>query len=279
MNQVNWNGRLLPQDSTLFSATNRAFQYGDSLFETIRIFNGRIPFLPFHFERLDEGMDVMGMCPPPKWSLGWMRDEIRKLVSESGNWRIRFTMFRNDGGRYTPVDSNVQFLVVASPLETSLFSLNKKGLEVGVSEHQLLFHSPYSHLKKGSATAYIHAALERKRNDWDDIILRNQKGELAEGLSANLFLIKNGIFYTPPLSAGCVAGTLRKYILSSNQWEVLERPILPEDLIDFEAAFLTNAIQGVRWVATMDDQPFELLPEIMDMVHFLNERITTTNSK
>ncbi|MNL41253.1 Branched-chain-amino-acid aminotransferase [compost metagenome] len=87
----------------------------------------------------------------------------------------------------------------------------------------------------------------------------NDEGYLVEGISSNLFLVKNGEFYTPALTEGCVAGVMRKVILEMGLHTGLkmhEVKIKPEALRNADEIFLTNATQGIRWVVGFQEKRF-----------------------
>ena len=121
----------------------------------------------------------------------FLNKEIHKLIQGKGNWRIRLMVFRNTGGLYTPKDSTIQFLVQAFPLDSDVFILNEIGLHIGIIKDKLLSLSPLSLIKKGNSAPYIFAGIEKEKNDWDDAILLNYKGEIAEATGSNIFFIKH----------------------------------------------------------------------------------------
>lgn len=253
--ELNLNGKIINADQAIFTADNRAFKYGDSLFETIRIFNGKIPFLNYHLSRLEKGMDILGMNNSNDF-FNHILFEINQLSQAKGNWKIRLTVFRNDGGLYATKDHSFQFLIEKTVLEKSFFELNEKGLIVGVGKDKILSHHVLSELKTGNSLAYVLAGIEKNKNAWDDILIQNNKGEIAEGLSSNLFIVINNKIITPPLSSGCIAGTMRQFLLEKQFVEIEEKNITKELLFQAEAVFLTNAIQGIKWVSRIENIEF-----------------------
>lgn len=253
--KINYNGNIISAEKAIFTANNRAFKYGDSLFETIRVFDGKTFFLSYHLTRLKEGMEKLGMVYPKSFFVSILQKEINKLTEKKGNHRIRLTIFRSKGGLYTPKDNSIQFLIEKTSMESSSFVLNEEGLSLGVSKHQLLSESPISHLKTGNSLPYILAGLEKEKNNYDDILIQNNKGQIAEALSSNLFVyIDNYTFiFTPPLSSGCVDGTIRKYLLTKYEGRFMEREITLKLLKAAKSVFLTNAIQGIRWVSSINE--------------------------
>jgi branched-subunit amino acid aminotransferase/4-amino-4-deoxychorismate lyase len=276
-NILNYNGNIIPANQPIFTADNRAFKYGDSLFETIRVFNGKMPFLSYHFDRLNEGMKLLEMTSPSlpegETRRSHFCNEINKLTNKKGNYRIRLTIFRSDGGLYTPKDNSIQFLIEKTHLGSSSFTLNDKGLSLGISENKLLSGNPISHLKTGNSLAYILAALEKEKNNYDDVLIQNNKGQIAEALSANLFLIMQNEIITPPLKSGCVGGTMRRFLVENNKASFKEQIITKDKLIAAQGAFLTNAIQGIKWIKKINDIEYRKPAIIDDLIGQLNEFI------
>ena len=89
---TNLNGRLLDSLPVDFALLQRAAFYGDGLFETVRAFEGQVPFWPLHWERLSSGLSVLGFEVPPFWTSGYFEKEIRQ--SSPRNARIRLTVWR-----------------------------------------------------------------------------------------------------------------------------------------------------------------------------------------
>ena len=119
----------------------------------------------------------------------------------------------------------------------------------------LISQSPFSYfpqnLKTSSALPFVLASIFKKENNLDDCLLLNTAGRLACGSSSNVFLVKNGELLTPPLTEGCVAGTMRAALFDLAKQlgtKAAEVPIALAELGTADEIFLTNAIQGIRWV-------------------------------
>lgn len=259
---INYNGEILPEDQPIFTAGNRSFRYGDGLFESIRAFDGQMPFFHLHWQRLTAGMDCLKLERPSHFTPAFFENEIAKLTNHSGNWRIRLTLWRSGGGLYTPETNRPHFLIEANPLPTSHFVLNETGLNIGMAPSA---HLPTAHpqilkssnpqiltsFKLTSSLPFVLAAQHKQAFGLDDCLLRNTAGRLACATSANIFWVKNGQLHTPPLSEGCVAGTLRATVLSiakTMKIKAVEKRLRLDALATAEEVFLTNAVQGIRWV-------------------------------
>lgn len=100
---VNINGDFVEKEEAALSITNRGFAYGDALFETIRVINGRIIFWEDHYFRLMASMRIMRMEIPPNFSPEFLETEIQKLVEENSlsnaGARVKFTVYRKEGGK------------------------------------------------------------------------------------------------------------------------------------------------------------------------------------
>lgn len=215
------------------------------------MFEGKLPFLDLHFQRLVKGMEILKMDIPTRYSIDYFKRQIKKLTTKKANARIRLTVFRRDGGLYTPRKNSCQFLIEASPLSDAHFQLNKKGLSIDLCQSVSLTYSPLSNLKTGNSLPYILAALYKKENQLDDCILLNEKNRLVEASSSNLFLLIKNTIYTPPLSEGGIEGIMRNVVLSTataTGHRIKTIPLSIKKLHQADEVFLTNSIQGIQWV-------------------------------
>ncbi len=265
---INYNGNILPANQPIFTAGNRAFRYGDGLFETIRVFDGQVPFFERHWQRLSTGCRLLSFEMPKHFTPDFFKHEIEKLTSTTGNWRVRLTIWRADGGLYTPETNSPEFIVEATPLSNSKFELNNVGLSVKIYQKYLLPQTTPSYIPNGSsiplpiktnsALHQVLASIEKTIAGLDDCLMLNTAHRIACGTSSNIFLVKSGELFTPPLAEGCVAGTMRATLLNLTGKLGIscnEYPIHPEDLKDFDEIFLTNAIHGIQWVREVEGLP------------------------
>ncbi|MEK7257028.1 MAG: aminotransferase class IV, partial [Bacteroidota bacterium] len=230
---------------------NRSFRYGDGIFESIRVFNGKMPFLDRHWRRLSAGMQALRLEAPPHFTQAFFKEKTLKTIENQGNWRVRLIVFRSGGGLYTPEKNEADFLIEASPLAADNFEWQTEGLHVGICETVKLTPSIFSPFKTCSALPFVLAGIFKKENRLDDCLLLNQTGRIVCGGSSNLFLVENGRLFTPPISEGCVAGVIRSAVLDvakALKIKVKEAKIPTRCLAQADEIFLTNAVQGIRWV-------------------------------
>src|SRR5690606_38623372 len=108
-----------------------------------------------------------------------------------------------------------------------------------------------ANLKTTNALIYTQAAIQAQQNKWNDALIINTDGHILESTIANIFIIKDGILYTPPLSDGCVAGTMRRWVmdkLPSLGYQIVEQSLHLADLKTCNEVLLTNAIRRLKWV-------------------------------
>jgi branched-subunit amino acid aminotransferase/4-amino-4-deoxychorismate lyase len=179
---------------------------------------------------------------------------IAQLTIQNGieaDARIRLTVFRNNGGLYTPESNDISFLIEASPLENVGYEINKKGIWVDIYAEIKKSINKISSLKTGSALLYVMAGLTKTSLKLDDCLIINENGHIIESINSNIFVIKNGVLFTSPVNDGCVDGIMRKQIIEiAKQHRILtfEQPLTVNTLMNGDELFLTNAIYGVQWI-------------------------------
>ncbi|MBL7935680.1 MAG: aminotransferase class IV [Bacteroidia bacterium] len=249
-----YNGHLISLYEPAIGFSNRAFRYGDSLFESIRYTNGRIMFLADHVKRIKLSMTILRMNVPVEFTTLNIEQLIIHLLEQNNikkEARIRLTVFRNEGGLYTPDTNDISFLIETEALETSGYIINQKGLWVDVYAEIKKPINKISNLKTGSALLYVMAGITKTSLKLDDCLLVNDNGNIIESISSNIFVVKNGTIYTSPITDGCIDGVMRKQILdlaAQNKILAFEQPLTVHTLTNGDEVFLTNAIKGVQWV-------------------------------
>jgi branched-chain amino acid aminotransferase len=234
---------------------NRAFKYGDGLFETIRVRNGEILFIEAHFARLSKGLNILRMQNSKKPLTIKKFQKILQdflLKQSDANLRIRITFFRQGAGLYTPQETAYDYFIESSKLDSASFSLNEKGLYLGLCTSVQLSIDQLSNLKTTSALPYVLAALEKKEKGWGDCLILNSKGAVAESIAANVFILKDKQVFTPALNQGCIAGVMRQNtieIIKDLGLELCEGVILLEEIREAEEIWLSNGIRGIQWVS------------------------------
>lgn len=255
------NGTLKSANSLEITSENRSFRYGDGLFETIRAVNGKIPFWDFHIQRLKQGMEVMRI-DAIHISWDYLRQQLEDLLKENEHTkgaRIRLAVYRGGKGNYKPETNRAEYSAESFSLDNEKFKLNFKGKVLDVYTRIKKPLNILSMVKSANSLLYVLAAEHAKEKGFDESLIVNQKNELCETSSSNLFIIKGDRIYTPPLSSGCLPGIMRMVLISvltKKGVKVIENSISPSDLIMAEEVFLTNSIEGISWVGGFQNKRY-----------------------
>jgi len=273
---VNNNGVLIPVDAYSIKAGNRAHIYGDGLFESIRIVNGYAINLDNHIMRLKEGMRVLRMVIPQHFNVAFFEGEIQSLLEQNGiekGGRIRLSIDRRMGGFFLPHNNDVDYFLEAYSLPNNKFLLNEAGFKVDQYEDIKKQINQLSAYKTKNGLIYIMAKLRARESGLDDLLIQNDRMGIIEGGSANLFVVSNGVLYTPGLDSGCLGGTMRMQIINlalAHNIKVYECNISPQNLLVADEVFLTNAIEGLIWVASYRTKQYSNYMS-HQLIDYLNE--------
>lgn len=276
---INFNGNIAQEDTIL--TQNRAFLYGDGIFETVKISNGKILFLEDHYFRLMASMRVVRMMIPMNFTMEYFEEQILDLVKEQGiasSARARITVYRNDGGLYLPKTNEISFLIQATPLENTSYSINLKEYEVDLYKDFYVTKQLLSSLKTTNKMIHITGSIFAHENDLANCILLNDAKNVVEALQGNIFMVSGKKLITPPVSEGALNGVMRKQILALAKKvegiEVLEEVISPFDLQKADELFLTNVIMGIQPITKYRKKEFTT-----NLAHLLVQKLNESISE
>jgi len=249
---INFNGKILSSDSNIL-VNNRAFLYGDGVFETVKILDGKILFLEDHYFRLMASMRIVRMEIPMNFTMEFIEEQIL-LVVKANNFevssRARITVYRNNGGFYLPSDNSVSYLIQANPLENQMYKVENSSYEVELYKDFYVTKQLLSSIKSTNKLLNITGSIFAKENGLDNCLILNDDKNVIEALQGNLFMLMGNKLITPPISEGCLNGVMRKQILAlakkMERLEVAEEPISPFDLQKADELFVTNVIVGIQ---------------------------------
>ena len=261
---INFNGVI--QDSDLqLTVSNRSFLYGDGVFETLKIVNNKILFFEDHYFRLMASMRIVRMEIPMTFTMEYLEEQILKLVevlSIKDNARVRFTVFRNEGGFYLPNDNSISFVIQASKLENIRYKIPKIQFEVDLYKDFIVPSQLLSTLKTANKITHVTASIFAKENQLDSALLINETKNVIEAANGNLFMLMGNKLITPPISEGCLNGIMRKQIITLakqiDSVEVIEAAISPFDLQKADELFITNVIVGIQPITKYRKKEFEV---------------------
>jgi branched-chain amino acid aminotransferase len=246
---VNFNGELLFEEHVSLSINNRGFLYGDSVFETMKVSKNKVVFAEDHYFRLMASMRMLRMKIPMEFTLEFMEEEILKTVKvqdQSENYRVRLSVFRNEGGYYTPEQNAISYLIKAETLDI----LDKEEYKIDVFKDFYVYSGLLSTVKTNNKILNTLASIFAKENELDNCVLVNENKNVVEVANGNLFVVKGNMIKTPPLTDGCLKGVVRKKlieILEKNaDYTLVEESFSPFEIQKADEVFITNSIVGIQ---------------------------------
>jgi len=257
---LNYNGKIISKQEVSISPDNRAFKYGDGIFETIKVEHQKVIFAEDHYFRLMASSRMLRMHIAMNFTLEYFEEEILKLVSvlNLSNARIRFSVFRKIGGLYTPSNNETDFLIEANELKSTV----KSSYEIELYKDHYVYAGLLSTIKSTNRLINVVANIFREENGYDNLLLLNEKKQLAEATNGNVFLVKGTTVLTPALTEGCIKGVMRKKIIEQLQkdpnYAVEETEISPFELQKADEVFITNAIMGIQPVTKYRRKTYEI---------------------
>lgn len=267
-----YNSDILSEGDFRLAINDRAFQYGDGLFETIRYETNRVWFWPDHFARLSAGMSAFYFTPPKSFSAGTTHETILHLLSSNGLThqpaRLKIQVWRQTGGLYTPATNEVNILITVRP--GLPFSITEKA-QTGIYDAFRLSPSPVSAYKTLNALPYVLAGVHKERHKLDDVILLDTDGHLAECLASTLFWYADETLYTPSLQTGCINGIIRQQLLRTAPGlgiSVQEGLYKPEVLREAQAVLCAN-VMGIQWLNQVNNDSIRPSDKVKERLEVL----------
>ena len=252
------NDKLVDEADAKISVFDHGVLYGDGVFEGIRVYSGRIFELEAHIKRLYESAKVIRLDIP--MSEDKLTKAVEKTVEENGviDGYIRLVVTRGVGtlGLNPFICENAVVFIIADNIQLYPEELYEKGMKVisatTVRNHPLAIPPQ---VKSLNYLNNILAKIEALDNDVPEAIMYNHEGFVAEATGDNVFIIKNGVIYTPPVSAGSLGGITRGVVIElakDENIEVVEKNLTRFDLYTCDEFFLTGTAAEVIGIVDID---------------------------
>lgn len=255
-----YDGAVLDLNDSPFSCLNRAFRYGDGLFETIAVLNGKPRFLSNHLKRLRAGASVLGLENADIFNevlISWKCMKMHENSSNPPFGILRLYLFRDGDGQYSPLSKSAHLLMTFESKPRPIIATAQKA---GFSERVVNFPTITSRFKTISALHYVLAGIEKTERSLDEIIISDYRGNISETLMANIFWKKGTNYYTPPIDTGCIEGIMRNWFierLRSKSFPISEVQINSTELLTADALFAVNAI-GLKHILSIEKHHFSI---------------------
>ena len=251
---VNNCGNIIKKEEASLSISNRGFAFGDAVFETIKVIKNRVLFLEDHYFRLMASMRILRMEIPMNFTLEYFESQITKLLNKKNldgeSARVKFIVYREEGGLYTPKISTVKYLVFAEYLDNDFYEFFDEDYSVDLFKDYFISPSLISTLKTNNRIVNIVGSIYAKENNFSNCLMLNTNKNIVEALNSNIFLVKDNCIKTPQLQDGCIKGVMRKQIIEIikliPRYTIEESSISPFELQKADELFLTNIIIGIQ---------------------------------
>ncbi|MGM9567468.1 MAG: aminotransferase class IV [Clostridia bacterium] len=218
---------------------DRGVQFGIGVFETIAVWDHKAVFLPFHLDRLEKGMDTLGIR-----NKEYHRDTVLEKISDIEKLFDRIAV--------KIMVSEENFIVKLRKIPYTQKDY-EKGFHICFSEVLRNETSPMTYLKTVNCADLILEKGKAKERGFDEPVFLNTRGNVTEGAVSNIFCVKDGKIRTPSLSCGLLNGTVRHYLLTVFR-EIEETVLTKEDVLSADEIFLTNSLMGIMPVSAVEDR-------------------------
>ena len=268
------NGEFFPEKEARISPLDRGFMYGDAVFETIRVREGKQFLWTRHIDRLALGVIFLRMPTTILSEIPRFADEIiRRNLLQNGFLRIHIS--RGCGSRgYSPKGAVSPSVVMTT--HVGLPAVPER-LRLMTSKFRVMADEPWTQLKTANRLTNVLARAEAEDAGLDEALILNHRWTVAGASAANVFCVRNGALVTPTRAAGGIAGTTRGFIMDSARKlgiEVREEEMTLEYFHQSEASFLTSAGLLVAAVESLDSKPKNWSHPMIEQMRKLCEEAT-----
>ena len=269
------NGEFVPEDRAVVSVFDRSFLYGDGLFETMCVANGKPFRWAQHMERLRRGADFLGIKIPlgGKALAKFAAELIAK--NQMPNGLLRLTLSRGVGLRgYSPKGADKPTLVMTLHPAPEAAGIGSAGWKLITASFRLPAGETLAHFKTANKLAQVLARAEADAVGADEALLLNTDGFVVEGASSNLFWVQSGAVCTPPMTSGVLAGVTRAVVMElchELALPVQEATVTAGVLREAEGVFLTLSSLGVMPAAELEGLPLGQSPLVVKLHHAYGE--------
>ena len=239
------------------SFANRGLQYGDGLFETLRVYRGEVPLWPRHLARLREGAARLGIAVPEP---AFVEARIAELVTGVEAGVLKLLLTRGDGGRgYAPPAEAVPVWMLAQ----HALPAPQGALRLHPCETRLAAQPALAGIKHCNRLEQVLARAEAERAGCDEGLVRDMDGAPVCATSANVLVLRDGRWWTPSVARCGVAGVLRGWLLDAGL--VAEAALSMEDVLSAEGLALCNAVRGILPVSSLGARSWAVPAALTDL--------------
>ncbi len=222
---------------------NRGLQYGDGLFETMRMVNGRVPLWQWHWQRLSDGAHRFGLELPEE---SCIKNHVSSLSHVAGDLMVKLLLFRKAKSRgYGTTHEASDWVLTAHMLPKK----TAQTLTLGLAQLQLGVQPVLAGIKHLNRLEQVFLANELAQTTCDELVVCSQAGEVVEAVSQNILWSKGHQLYTPCVDSCGVAGVGLAWL--NQYFDIQKIKIKPSEMERFEGMYLINSVRGVSVVESV----------------------------
>ena len=262
------NESLLPIEKVRLSPGQAGIICGWGIFTTVRISRGEAFAYERHWRRLEKDAGITRL--PMPYSAAKVRVHLHEVIraNKVNEGCARIYLVYNSVGYWQSAEQH-------PPVDLIIYSAGmpayRETVRLALREHGRHAASPLAGVKTISWLNNVWSIAEANKEGLDEVVMLNERGEVAECTSANIFAVKNGKIFTPPLNSGCLEGVTRGILLEiapEAGLSVVEQPLLPEDLYSAEEVFISSTNRNL---ISVNEIASHSIPAPGPVCHRLNE--------
>jgi 4-amino-4-deoxychorismate lyase len=261
--------------STFVGSTNRGLNYGDGLFETLSVQNGRPRRWQAHMDRLGAGCERLDLTMPPQAIL--LR-EVQTVAVGLAEAVVKIVLTRDGEGRgYMPPRNPTCTRIVSAYRYPSGIAENaREGVEAQICDLRLAQQPALGGMKHLNRLEQVLASAEIREKGIAEGILLDREDHVISAISANIFLVKGDRLLTPRLDLCGVRGVVRAQVLGRFSSHGEQRRIMPDLLQEADEVFICNSIRGIVPITRIDDQEYKIGPVTRELQTWMLDGLRTT---
>lgn len=264
------NGKLVPSEMATISLMDRGLLLGDGIFDTMRAYQGKLPFINFHWQRILASANILKI-PLPLSFEAFQRAALLVLESNrllATDASLRFTLTRGSGprGLKPPEKMTPSYFFTTAPITIP----TPKHIKLITSTIKKNAASPIASIKSLNYLEHVLARMEATAKQADDALLLNTAGNVAEATASNVFMVKQGQVITPPISDGILPGITRQQVMTICQMlglNIQEQSISLDLLYQADEVFLTNSLNQLQRVGSIDSRVYSSSATYTNKIH------------
>jgi branched-chain amino acid aminotransferase len=254
------NDSLQPIENVRLSPGQAGLTCGWGIFTTLRISRGEAFAYERHWRRLEKDAAIIRL--PILYTAAKVRVNLHEVIraNKVSEGSARVYLVYNSVGFWQSEEQRplVDLIIYSAPLPEY-----REPIRLGLREHGRHAASPLAGVKSISWLPNVWAVTEAQKEGFDEVVRLNERSEIAECTAANIFAVRNGKVYTPPLNSGCLEGVTRGILFEiapEAGIPVVEQALRPDDLYSADEVFITSTNRSLLGVCEIAGHKFPAAP-------------------